>query len=545
MAVNLTNLFTTLGHAFFVQKTLNTARLTTVPTTVKTYLDSFNSLALPLKKAATPVEGSNRGWQSSGGGLAGTIRQSATDYLIQMFQADANLDRQDLTTALQVLIRQMVGTADSVDANEPTASAGAIVGTGDGVLVVSAKRADGKTQENLLPETIRITCTGDSTPSQASFTAKGDIAVTDRLSQDWPLGSGCSRGLTATDAASSLLTNGDFEDWTLTNIPDCWIPSVGTIGTTVLSTVIEVQTLTVTGSPSAGSYIINWTDPNSKAHSTTSLAYNATAADVQAAMRLIPGLEDLTVTATGTTPNWTHTITFTGQAGNVSQITVTNNSTGGTYTPATSTAGTAGFIGKGVQIVGDGAQLTTLNQAVTLKALSQYAFNIWAAVLTSAPAAGVITVDLVDGIGGSNVTDEAGTSNSFTIDCTTLTTSFVAKNGVFRTPKIMPAEIYLRVRVSTAITNAKTIYLDSAALVEMTELYKGGPSAAIFSGKTPMRKSSTDGQVEADYFILTTANDYRGEIQTWFDRNFLMREKGLLLPSNTAGSETIADSLVA
>jgi hypothetical protein len=545
MAVNLTNLFTTLGHGFFVQKTLNTARLTTVPNTVKTFLDSFNSLSLPLKKAATPVEGSNRGWQSSGSGLASSIRQSNTDYLIEMFQADANLDRKDLTTALQTLIRQMVTDGASVDANEPTASAGAIVGTGDGVLVVSAKRADGKTQENLLPETIRITCTGDTTPSQASFTAKGDVAVADKLSQDWPLGSGCSRGITATDADSSLLDNGDFDDWTQSNVPDYWTPSVGTVGTTLKSTSYEVQTLTVTGPPTAGTYIINWTDPNSKARATTALAYNATAADVQAAMRLFPGLEDLTVTASGTTPNWTHTITFVGQAGNLSQITITNNTTGGTYTPATSTAGSANaFIGKAVEFDSDGAQLTTLNQPVTLKALTQYAFNLWM-LADVVPAAGVITVDLVDGIGGTVVADEAGTSNSFTITCSALTTSFVAKNGVFRTPKIMPAAIYLRIRISTAVTAGTSIYFDHAALVEMTELYKGGPSAAIFSGKTPMRKSSTDGQVEADYFVLTAVNAQAGEIQTWFDRNFNMREKGLLLPSNAAGSETIADSLVA
>lgn len=548
MAVNLSNLFTTLGHGFFVQKTLNTARLTTVPNTVKTFLDSFNSLSLPLKKAASPVEGSNRGWQSSGSGLSASIRQSCTDYLIEMFQADANLDRKDLTTALQTLIRQMVTDVASVDANEPTVSAGTIVGTGDGVLVASAKRADGKTQENLLPETVRITCTGDTTPSQASFSAKGDLAVTDRLSQDWPLGSGCSAGLTAVDAGSSLLANGDFDDWTIaTNVPDYWIPSVATPGTTLLPSVYEIQTLTVTGLPTAGSYIINWTDPNSKARATAALPYNATAAQIQTEMRKFPGLELLTVTSTGTTPNFTHTITFTGQAGNVSQITVTNNTTGGTYTPATSTAGTFGFIGKSGRFVGTGgAELTTLNQKVALKGLAQYAVNIWMAA-DVVPAAGVVKIDLVDGIGGTVINDEAGTANSVTIDCTgaPMTTTFVAFNGMFRTPKILPSAIYIRLRVSTAITSGRTIYFDHMALVEATELYKGGPSVAIFSGKTPMRKSSTDGQVEADYFILTCANDYRGELQTWADRNFNMREKGLLLPSATGGSETIADSLVA
>lgn len=511
-------------------------------------MDQFDATALPLKKAMSIIEPANRGFQQAANGLTQSMRQSLTDTLIEMYQADANLDRKDLTTALQTLIRQMIGSGDDVDAGTVAATAGTIVGTGDGVLVASAKRADGLFNENLLAETIRITCIADTTPSKASFIARGDLPMVDRLSQEWPLGSGCSIGVTAVDAGDSLLTNGDFDDWTQSNVPDYWIPSVATPGTTLIASTYEVQTLTVTGPPTAGTYIINWADPDSKARATVALAYNATAATLQAELRKFPGLELITVTSTGTTPLFTHTITFTGQAGNVGQITITNNTTGGTYTPATTTAGTLSFIGRGGSIVGTGAaQLTTLNQPLTnLKALTQYAFNIWMAA-DVVPAAGVITVDLVDGIGGAVVADQAGTNNSFTIDCTVgpMTTTFVAFKGVFRTPKIMPTTIYIRIRVSTAITSGRTIYFDHAALKEMTELYKGGPSAAIFSGKTPMRKSANDGQVEADYFVLTTTNDRAGELQEWFDRNFLMREKGLLLPSDTGGTETLLDTLIA
>ena len=547
MAVNIATLMTRLGHGFNIQKLLNVARGTTVPAPVKTYQDGFDSAALPLKKAMAPVEAANRGFQSSAAGLMTSVRDSMSNVLIETYQADANLDKKDLTTALRALIRQMVTDVETVDAGTVAATAGTIVGTGDGVLVASAKRADGKFNENLLAETIRLTCTADTTPSKATFLAVGDVAVTDRLSQDWPLGSGCNTAVTAVDAGSSLLSNGDFDDWTQTNVPDYWIPSVATPGTTLISSVYEVQTLTVTGPPTAGSYVINWTDPNSKARATAALPYNATAAQIQTELRKFPGLEALTVTSTGTTPLFTHTITFTGQAGNVNQITVTNNTTGGTYTPATGTAGTFGFIGKCARIVGTGgAELTTLNQLVSLKALTQYAVNVWLAA-DVVPAAGAMRIDLVDGIGGSVIADEAGTSNTISIDCTAapMTTTFVAFNGVFRTPKIMPTAVYLRIRVSTAITSGRTIYVDHAALTEMTELYKGGPSASIFSGKTAMRKAQADGQVEADYFILTATNNYAGELQTYFDRNFAMREKGFLLPSNTGGTETQVDGLIA
>ena len=653
MAVNLTTLFTRLGHGFYVQEVANLARLTTIPVPVKAYQDHFDSTSLPLKKAMAPVEAANRGFQSSASGLVSTLRDSMAETLIEMYQADANLDRKDLTTALVTLIRQMAGSGDDVDASTVAASAGTIVGTGDGVLVASAKRADGKFNENLLAETIRITCTGDTTPAKASFTAKGDVAVADKLSQDWPLGSACSRGLTATSGNDNLLSNGDFDDWTQTNVPDYWTPSVATVGTTLKSTTYEVQSLVVSGPPTAGTYVLTFTDTTGRVRSTPALAYNATAATLQTELRKFPGLELLTVTSSGTTPNFTHTITFTGYAGKPPRLRTTNNTTGGTYTHSTTTQGSTvaevqtvamsgtptggtytityanaagisqttaaiaynansatvqtalrllneleeitivesgstpnythtitftgiggnvtqltssgasltggtpvithattvpgiqlSFLARAVEFDSDGSQLTTLNQKVTLKALTQYAFNLWM-MADVVPAAGVITVDLVDGIGGTVLADEAGTNNTFTITCSGLTTSFVAKNGVFRTPKIMPTAVYLRIRISTAVTTGSSIFFDHAALVEMSELYKGGPSASIFSGKTAMRKAAADGQVDADYFILTTTNDRAGEFQEWFERNFNMREKGLLLPSDTGGAETISDALVA
>ncbi len=549
MAINFTQLFTRLGKGMYVQKVVNTARGTTVPPEVKDYQDQFDSSSLEFKKAMAPVEAANRSFQSSAAGLMTSVRDSMANVIIETMQVDANLDRKDLTTALVELIRQMVTAVESVDAPTVSASASAITGNGDGVLVASAKRGDGKSAENLLAETIRLDCTSDATPETATFTAKGDVVVADRLSQDWPKGSGCNRAITATDAANSLLANGDMDDEDdRANSPDDWIVSVGTIGTTLKMTDYEVQTITVTGPPTAGTYVINWTDNNSKVHSTSPLPYNATAAQIQAALRLLPSfpsLASVTVTATGTSPLFTHTITFVGVAGNVSQVTITNGTTGGTYTPATSTAGSASaYKGKAVEFDSDGSQLTTLNQSIggNLKPLTQYAFNCYM-LADVVPAAGVFTFDLVDGIGGSVINDEAGTANSFTVTCSGLSTSFAARNGVFRTPRVLPAAVYMRIRITTAVSGGTSIFLDHAALAEMVELYAGGPSAAVFSGRTPFRKGSN--QVLADYFTLTAANNRAGEFQEWFDRNFQMREKGLQLPSDAAAGETQIDALIA
>lgn len=544
MAINFTTLFTRLGKGMYVQELINTSRGTTVPAAVLAYGDEFDSASLALKRAFAPSEAANRSYQSGASGAMTTLRDSMGNVIIETMDADTPLDRRDLTTALAELIRQMVAGSESVDASTVAATAGAITGNGDGVLVASAKRADGKNNENLLAETILLSCTSATPPETAVFSAAGDAVVSDRLSQDWPGGSGGGASVSAISAANSLLANGDFDDEDdRANTPDDWILSVGTIGTTIKMTDYEVQTLTVTGPPSAGTYTISWQDPDGETHTTAPLAYSANAAAVQSALRLLPGLSAVTVTATGTSPLWTHTITFVGVAGNLSEITITNNTTGGTYTPATSSAGSANaYAGKAVEFDSDGSQLTTLNQSVTLQPLTQYAFccRMLADVV---PAAGVITVDLVDGIGGTVIADEEGTNNAFTIDCTALTTSFTAQTGVFRTPRVLPAAVYLRIRISTGVSSGTSIFIDHAALGEMTELYAGGPSAAIFSGKTPFRAGA--GQVLPDRFTLTATNDRAGEFQEWFDRNFQMREKGLLLPSNTGGTETQADSLIA
>jgi len=546
MAIDLATLFARLGKGFYAQEQLNLARGTTVPPEVKDFVDQFNNASLDLKRSIAPAEPALRNFQSGSASLMIGLQQSLQQVIIETAYADTALERKDITIALQELIRQMVTAASSVDASTVAATASAITGSGDGVLVASSKRGDGLVNENLIAETVRIECTSDTNPRTAGFSARGDLSQRDRLAHDWPLGSGASRGLTAVSAENSLLTNGDFEDEDdRANSPDGWVVSVGTIGTTLKITDVEVQQYVVSGPPTAGTYVINLTDANGKVQSTTPLAFDATGAAVQSAIRALEGFETVDVATSGTSPNYTHVLTYTGIAGNLAELTITNNTTGGTFTPSTTTAGSAhSFIGKALEFDSDGAQLTTVNCPVALQPLTQYAVNVWMKA-DSVPAAGVVTIDLVDGIGGSVIADQQSTSNSFTVDCTALTTSFVAKNGVFRTPKNLPAVVYLRIRISTAVSSTSSIFFDEAAMAKMDALYDGGPELKVFSGKTSFRKGSLSGQVLADYFVLTVTNNRAGEFQEWFDRNFLMREKGLLLPSNAAGGETIDDALIA
>lgn len=117
---------------------------------------------------------------------------------------------------------------------------------------------------------------------------------------------------------------------------------------TINTEVAEVQTITISGTPTGGTYTITFNDGFGAARTTAAIAYDATSATVQAALRLLAGLEFVTVAQSGSAPNYTHTVTLTAApaaAGTSSppQFTVTDNTTGGAHaiTPATTTPGTA------------------------------------------------------------------------------------------------------------------------------------------------------------------------------------------------------------
>lgn len=542
-AGNGDGLFDVLGAIFKAQAQVVTSRgdIITDVNAIQTPVAAWGSDA-EIESLSGRVGDSSIAAKSNALGTLSTLQQIARDVLVKFVNDDATLDNPDLPDALTELIDQMVANSESVDASTVAATVAADAGnTGDGVIVVSTKRGDGRTQENLLAETITVRPQSNGTAVSLLFT--GDPSEDD-FSHDWPAGSGVSAGVVATDAASSLLANGDMEDEDDTdNAPDDWIISVGTIGTTIKMTNVEVQTLTVTGSPTAGHYI--WQiSHGGVTKATTPLAYNASASALQAAIRALPGFSQVTVAATGTSPNLTHTITFSGVGGNINQHTIINNSTGGTYTPGTTTAGSGSVYagGKALELDSNGSELTTFNQRIlNLQPETAYAVSLWA-LADVVPAAGVITIDLVDGIGGTVIQDSQGTNNTFTFDAADLTTSFqhlsdlVSGETVFRLPAVVPDLVYFRFRISTAVSSGTSVFVDELAMDEMTELYPGGPLAKPFSGATEFKTE--------DEFTLTTTNDRAGAVQEWMQRNFDMRNLGFLLPSDTGGAETIPDSVL-
>lgn len=129
----------------------------------------------------------------------------------------------------------------------------------------------------------------------------------------------------------------------------------------------EVQTVTISGAPTGGSFTLTL-----DGQTTAAIAYNASAATVQAALNALPNAADATVSGSAGGP---YTVTFGSR--DVPQMTATASLTGGT-TPAvavaTSTPGTDavlfGFVSYPLALLqGDGSLSTVVLTSVVVDAV--------------------------------------------------------------------------------------------------------------------------------------------------------------------------------
>ncbi|MEA3225525.1 MAG: hypothetical protein U9Q07_06205 [Planctomycetota bacterium] len=527
-AVNGDGLMDVQGKAFDAMETLFTAIGTTVPTDVTTFLTQFQTRSdaddLDVAESMEGLGAAVASWQNGASTLSGKIRSNLIAFLQEVVANDASQPEDSLTFALQYIIDQMIADGDYVEANTIgfTLTAG-VSNSGDPAVCYTSLRGDGQVNQNILAETIAITVSEQAGPT---LRFRSPLSQSNRLSHDWPKGSGVDTTIYATDPADSLLSNGDFEDETIANVPDDWMVHVGTPGTTVKLTDIEVQTVVISGSPEGGSYLLQWTGPDSITRSTGPLAYNASGSTIQTALQAIPGLGSATVASTGTSPNYTHTITLTDTVGDPGQLTSVNDLTGGsspTITHATTTASSAGaYRGKALEFDSDGAEVTALYHALTLSPDTVY-FCHARVKRIGAVSAGEVRIEIVDGIGGTVVQDGESNAALHTITATSISaTDHDSEWFSFRVPPGTNMPVYLRIRISTAITDTCSVFFDDVAVVEGTRFYAGGPYVAVLAGVTNPGPDDT--------WSLVVANDRAGDIQEWYNRVFDMDGKGLLLP---------------
>lgn len=441
--------FNRLGEVGNALNVVNTFALTTLPAAISgagavmAIFDGATAEAIRNAVGALPpalVTQQGTGLDT----IRNALRAVALNAAVEMADADNPLPPpRGILQALEEIRLQMIASADSVDANEPTIGQAAS-GTGGGVLVLSLLDGKGKTLENVYDEVIELTC---STPHLGLFTAgyatngifaiKGEAAESNKLSYRWPKGSGANGNMPSRSAWSTdnLILNGKFEDFTVANTPDSWTIASGSAGTHIFS--------------DATNFLIG---------------------------------------------------------------------------------------AKCLKFTGDGSTQIAVKQAFQAAAYAPLVVTVWVKAITSAPAAGVLRVALVNGA-GSVVNDEAGTANSFTVDLTALTTSYQCFSGVFRVqPSSLggDSELALKLETTTAISNTKEVVIDECLLQYATQLYSGGPFAALATGHVTWGRDKK--------FTVTVTNDYRGAIQTMTAR--LFDQPAFYWPSNAAGAETIPDSLI-
>tara|TARA_R110000803_G_scaffold23906_6_gene58216 strand:+ start:3206 stop:4831 length:1626 start_codon:yes stop_codon:yes gene_type:complete len=541
MAITFATLFTRLGKAFFAGNTAITATATSIPAEAEDYLDAIAAGTLEVRNTASGVEAATASIKTAGTAFVSSgVKTPCANLLVQMIKEDVVLPSATTLASTVELISQMETASSSVNASSIGGSVAYNSGnTGDGVIVYSTKRGDGKVNEHILGEVLNGAVSSTLASGQSASSMQGEPAVAN-TSILWPTGSGASQTLTSyvADSSANLMAGAfETEDSNASNLPSGWIAEVATLGTTVLMTPIEVQTVIISSSPTTGYMILKFTDKDGKQQNTAPLVYNASQSAVQAALRALNGLASVTVVTTGVSPNYTHTITFT-DVPNPGQLTSTETFDVGSIAHATSTAGSANIVrgGRAMEFNSNGAEVSAMYYPLTVSAATSYSFNAFFKT-DSAPAAGAIKIELLDAIGGSVIADDESTSNLLDVDATALTTSWSMHNTTFRTPTVLPGNVYLRVRISTAITNTSSVFFDELCFVPSIALYTGGPMVAMFTGETDW--------VVGDKVTITPTNDRGGTIHEWSNRVFDLRTNNLLLPSNSAGGETIADSLIS
>lgn len=191
---------------------------------------------------------------------------------------------------------------------------------------------------------------------------------------------------------------------------------------------------------------------------------------------------------------------------------------------------------KALEFRGDGAELTRISQSLRAAPATQgffeperryaLAFQVRVSV---APSAGVLRVSLRETSSGAQIGD------AITVDLTTVGIVYVSKSVQIKTPDPLSDTIFIVIELTTALETGKGVFIDHMALTEMIQ-HENGPLFAIFPGAVKW--------LVADRVTAAVTNDRAGKFQEFFERAFDMSDKGLLLPSDNVGGETILDTLI-
>ena len=535
MAITFSDFFSRFGKAVDAYDKLLTATGTTLDAEFQQILDAFNSDSADIKLSIDGQISTIKSFQSISRSQIQSLLIPAMESLITQYVIDDTGQEQSLSSALDEFIDQMIAGSESVQDSTISSSVSS-VGTayGDGVLFVSLRDSLGRNQENVFAENIDIDCSLVTTANSASFSVQSDISY-DSVHHLYPNGSNLNSSISTVSASGGLIPNSimDTASTIDANIPSGW---QGSATTTSSFTTDKQDTIVIAGTPTGGYYYIQVTDSQSRTYTTSALTYDAGQSAVQSAISSLPGFGSVSVVTTGTSPNYTHTVDYSGTPSPGSTL-ATSNLTGGTPTITISTvvASSPSINGsRSLKITGDGTEQTTYYIPLSLNTATQYGYSLW--LYPSTITSGVLEISLVDDFGGSVVNDAQGTANSSSVDLSALTNAaWYNWGGFLRTPETFSNNMYIKLTCSTAIDASGILYVDSFWMSSVAELYPSGPSMFVTSGPTNWDVR--------DLRRVAVSNNYGGDVNQWLDRVFDLKGNGKKFP--TASSPTILDSVIS
>lgn len=185
---------------------------------------------------------------------------------------------------------------------------------------------------------------------------------------------------------------------------------------------------------------------------------------------------------------------------------------------------------------------TTAGSTETLEPNTVYHVVAWIRKGASI-SAGVLRFALANATTHTVLTMDNGSACSTSLAHGAMTTSFAPYLFTLVTPKTLPlnsdgtVNVELLLDTTTAISNTHAVFIDHISMTPATQMYVGGPYISAHSGATDT--------VLGDRRTLTIANNYESEFVYWLDRMFDLKTLDLMPPTDTGGTETVADSLIA
>lgn len=237
MSINYTTLFTRLGKCV---KWLNlflgyqgTNILGTAPNGVA---DDVLSQYEARRDLVPSFESTSTGWANSIAGWNGVLK-SLADTTLSDLQSALEAPGSSITTILPLLYAQMVVDSQTIQKNTGiSASVSAGTNTGTGVLLASVVNVNGINDERIFNETVKVKCisdqwSGSATAGSESFSVTGEPKLSSP-NVHGAMANGNGPNLSVA-YARNMVTNGNFETFTVANTPDNWTIDAGVAGTTI------------------------------------------------------------------------------------------------------------------------------------------------------------------------------------------------------------------------------------------------------------------------------------------------------------------------